>query len=227
MPNWTETNERRIGEKTQELRNYCSQRRDSMTPRAFELARISLANLLDNLMDRNPDYRGIPETVKQSMDNSEIDTVARCSDEQAQSLARTIVYKAVGDDIGLYPVTALQKIQKSRAKGEPVCDIPADEMTARDFLTVAHAIAEGVRMSPKTIQAVISKFREKEFTPLMMRVYGYFAFTTRPFNIRSLPGYSVCSSEYKRSAEKLTELGFFAKNPEGEYQVTDMRLDLE
>ncbi len=225
MPNWTEINERRIGEKTQEVKNYCAQRRDSMTPRAFERARISLAYLLDNLMERNPAYSGIPETVKNSM-NKNIDTVAECSDEQALSLARTIVYNAVGDDIRLYPVTALQKIQKSRARGEQV-NIPADEMTARDFLTVARAITEGVEISQETTLSVFKKFNDEGFDPYMTRVYGYVAFSTKSFNIKSVPGFSTFGSEYRKAAESLTKLGFFVKNQDGQYQITDMKLNLE
>lgn len=46
---WTEVNERRIGEKTQEILLYCAQKKTSMTQRAFELARLLFEGLLDNI----------------------------------------------------------------------------------------------------------------------------------------------------------------------------------
>lgn len=58
MPvDWKEVNERRIEEKAQELLLYCSHGKEEMTPRAFELARISLSNLLDNIAERDPIFR--------------------------------------------------------------------------------------------------------------------------------------------------------------------------
>ena len=87
---WTEINERRIGEKTQELLLYCSQKKEDMTSRSFDLARMSLRHLLDNIADRDPYHKGIPNTVKDSMEKQDV-VVAQCSEKQAACPARILI----------------------------------------------------------------------------------------------------------------------------------------
>ena len=224
MPtNWNEVNDRRIGEKTLELRNYCSQRRICMTQRAFDLARISLSQLLDNIRDRDEAYGGIPDSVKRSMDNQDI-VVAECSEMQANALARTIVYKCIGDDLNLYPVTAKQKIRTSQARGFKECNIPKDEMTFNDILFVARAIAMQVNISRNTMVAVFQELRQYGLDPYMARVYGYYSFNSRPEAITSLPGQANFGSEYKKAARKLMEMGYLQVLDDGKYQVSAKEL---
>jgi len=223
MPTNSEVNERRISEKTQEVRNYCSQRREDMTPRAFELARQSLSSLLDNIKDRNEAYSGIPETVKASMEKQNA-VVAECSEKQAKSLASTIVYRFIGDDLNLYPVTADQKIQRSLARGFRECNIPPEEMMPGDYLFVARAITKGVNISRRTMQAVLAKFQEYGFNPYMMRVYSYVALNAKPVAITLVPDYAQFASEYREAAKKLIEMGYLQTNEDGKYLITSKAL---
>ena len=224
MPvNYSEVNEHRISEKTQEVRNYCSQRKDDMTPRAFELARNSLSILLDNIKERDEAFGGIPETIKASMDKQH-DVVAECSEKQAASLARTIVYRGLGDDLNLYPVTADQKIQRSQARGIAVCTIPSDEMTPKDFLFVARAIAQGVNISKQTMIAVIARFQEYGFDPYMMRVYSYLALSAKPVAITSLPDQVQFGPDYRKAANQLVGMGYLQINEDGKYLITSKAL---
>lgn len=89
---WSVINESRISEKTQEIMQYCAYKRSDMTSRSFDLARNSFECLLDNIVDRNCQYSAIPESVRKSM-HVQDECVALCSEKQALSLARTIVYK--------------------------------------------------------------------------------------------------------------------------------------
>ena len=88
---WAEVNERRIGEKTQEIQLYCAQRKESMTPRAFDLARLSFERLLNNISERNPKSSSVCKTIQRSMESQD-DCIAYCTENQAAVLARGVVY---------------------------------------------------------------------------------------------------------------------------------------
>lgn len=214
---WGEVNERRIGEKAQELRIYCSHKREEISARSFELARISLCHLLDNIAERDIDYKGVPATVKASMDNNN-DMVASCSEKQAVILARTIVYKAIGDDLNLYPITAEQKLQRSKQKGVS-CHIPRDEMTIKDLLYVARSMTFGENYTKPTMMAVFSAFSDYGMDPVMTRVYAVFSFFTKASSISSMPMQSVLGNEYRKAANQLVKTGYLSQDADGNYMV--------
>ena len=85
---WTEVNERRIGEKTQEILLYCAQDRSSMTSRAFDLARLSFGRLLDNIADRNPSSSFVIDTIRRGMERQD-DRIAFCTENQHVALCTT------------------------------------------------------------------------------------------------------------------------------------------
>lgn len=218
--NWTEVNERRIGEKTQEILLYCAQKRTDMTPRAFDLARLSFERLLDNISDRNPASSSMIYYLRNSM-YAQDKYVAFCSDEQARSLARSIVYNCIGDDLNLYPVTAEKKVLRAKAKSLKECNIPIDEMTALDCIYVVSAIAEGENISKSTIQSVFAWFREIGLTPMQARVYSVLFRKGKPISIRSFPQFSLLSTEYYKAAKELVSQGYIYALPEKMYCITE------
>lgn len=225
MPvDWNEVNERRIGEKKLELRNYCSQRKEDMTPRAFEMARISLINLLDNITDRNTNYSGIPETVKRSMDSQD-NVVAICSEKQAESLARTIVYKAIGDDLNLYPVTAEQKLQRTKVRKMDVCSIPDCEMVFKDCMFVVFAVMQGANFSRETMISCFKRFQQHQLNPIMARVYTGVYFKGSSARIDSLPQYSMFSADYRKAAKDLVAKNLLKTEDNIVYTITDTKLE--
>lgn len=226
MPvDWNEVNTRRISEKTQEVRLYCAQRRCDMTPRSFELARVSLCNLLNNLIDRNKKYASIPETVKNSM-NKQRECVAICSEKQAACLARTIVYDCVGDDLNLYPVKADQKLNMSLNRGETACNIPEDEITPWDCLYIVYSQTKGVNYTKNTMLAVFNRFLKVGFDPFMARVYSAYYFSINPIIISALPQYSIFLYKYSTAARALAERGYLILVDTNTFQVADKRLEL-
>ena len=156
---WTEVNERRIGEKTQEIHLYCAQKKELMTERAFDLARLSLVRLMNNITERNSRSSSVCKAIQQSMDNQD-DCIAYCTENQAAVLARGVVYNCIGDDLDLYPITAEKKLFRTKLRDLPVCDIPKDEMTVKDFIYIASAIAEGENISTATMLSVFEWFRD-------------------------------------------------------------------
>lgn len=86
-----EVNERRIGEKTQEILLYCAQKKSSMTTRAFDLARLSFGRLMDNIADRNP--KSVIDSIRRGME-SQNECIASCTEKQAAVLG--IVYNYIG-----------------------------------------------------------------------------------------------------------------------------------
>ena len=143
---WAVVNERRIGERTQEILLYSAQKIESMTTRAFVLARSSFERLLNNIAERNLRSSSVCKSILRSMDNQD-DCVAYCTEKQAAVLARGVVYNYIGDDLDLYPITAERKLLRAKVRGIPACDIPRDEMTVNDLIYIASAIAEGEKMS--------------------------------------------------------------------------------
>ena len=219
---WNEINDRRIGEKTLELKLYCSRRRDEMTPRAFELARKSLSVLLDNILERNWGFPDVPCRVGSTM-TTQNEYVAICSENEAKNLARTIVYKSIGDDLNLYPITAEGKLQRSKIRGFGACSIPADEMTFKDCMYVVYAIMKGENFSPETARACFNRFEKHNMTPLMARVYAGIYYNNGTAEIASLPQFSKFISEYRGAAKELASLGFLHKNDNDVYSFTEKR----
>lgn len=220
---WTAVNERRISEKTQEIMLYCSQEKKDMTSRSFELARLSFGRLLDNIVDRNRVFTGIPETVRKSME-TQTDCIAICSEKQAIVLARSIVYNCIGDDLNLYPVRAEQKLQRSKVKGQSVCVIPEDEMTDADKIYIAYAFAKGESFSKETMIVVFDWFRQRGFKPIHARVYAVYYHSPKPLNIKSLPQLSMFFTEYRRAINDLLKNGYLEDLGEDNYIITDKNL---
>lgn len=217
---WREINNRRIEEKTQELLDYCSLRKGDMTACSFELARISLSHLLDNIAERDSNHSEVPRMIKDSMDSQD-EVVAKCTLNQAVILARTIIYKAIGDDLNLYPVTAAKKLSRSKQKGEPMCNIPANEMTLQDFLYVAKSLSCGESFTRGTMLDVFAFFNVYGFDPTMTRVFSLFAYIKGPAPLTALPLQSVLGGYYKGAADKLVSVGIMRKNEGNNYELVD------
>ena len=222
---WDEINDRRIEEKTQEVFSYCAQKKSAMTIRSFELARLSLEHLLDNIAERDNTYAGIPKKVKESMDLQD-NVVAECTLNQAASLARSIVYKAIGDDLNLYPVTAEKKLSQSKQRGEALCNIPANEMTAKDYLFVAKSLSDGEAFTRGTVLSVFIFFNDYGFDPMMTRVFASYAYFKEPKPLTALPLQSVLGTDYRKTAEKLVSLGVMRKTSDKDYELVDDALTL-
>jgi hypothetical protein len=162
---WTEINERRISEKRQEIYNYCRQRKEDMTPEAFRKAKLSLGKLLQNLSDRDRLNSGIAQTVNRSID-TENNIVARCSEKQAEALAKVVVYQGVGDDLGLYPVSGEKKVERDIAymkrTGQKMGNSwGIDELTVKDMLYFIRQFIDGVSISTNTMPSIYKYFIEK------------------------------------------------------------------
>lgn len=221
--NWAEVNDRRISEITQEIHLYCAQKKSGMTPRSFELAQISFGRLLDNIIDRDQKFAGIPETVRRSMDAQD-DCVAVCSEKQAAVLARSIVYNYIGDDLNLYPVRAEQKLLRSKVRGIKSCNIPIDEMTDADKFYIAYAFSQGECFTKPTMMAVFNWFRQFGFDPICARVYSIYRFSNNPLNIRSLPQQSMFLTEYRRAVEALVKDGYLRDVGGNNYIISEKTL---
>lgn len=180
---WTEINERRISEKSQEIYNYCKQRKEDMTPMAFNKAKISLGELLQNLSDRDRFENGVAQTVKRSID-TEKDIVARCSEKQAEALAKVVVHQGVGDDLGLYPVSGKKKVERDIAymkrtgqkMGNPW---GIDELTEKDMLYFIRQHLDGVCLSTKTLPSIYKYFIEHfSLDPDAAKTVAYIYYST-------------------------------------------------
>lgn len=217
---WTEVNERRISEKTQEIRLYCAQKKSSMTERAFDLARLSFERLLDNIAQRNPKLSSIIDNIRLGM-VSQDDNIARCTEKQAAVLARGVVYNYIGDDLDLYPITAEKKLQQAKARKLSECNIAIDEMTVKDILYVASAITEGENFSKQTMRAVYNWFQDIGLNPIQTRVYSVLFMKAKPVSLKSIPQQSMFASEYRKAAKELTEKGFITELPGDLFCVTE------
>lgn len=217
---WNEINERRISEITQEIRLYCAQKKSIMTPRAFDRARRSFDDLLDNIAQRNPKSIGVVKSLKKSMERQE-ECIADCSELQAKCLARGVVYNKIGNDLQLYPITAKKKISLALARGLKECDIPIDEMTDKDIIYVASAITEGERLSKATTLNVFNWFKERGLEPMETRVFAYMYKRQVPVSIKSLPQQEVLGAEYRNAAKSLVDKGFIRELPDNMYFATE------
>jgi len=222
---WRAVNRRRVGEKTQEIRLYCAQTKAEMTPRAFDLARASLWELLDNIIQRDLRYGPITKELRLSMMNDDEDCVAKCSKKQAAGLARGIVYNYIGDDLNLYPVTAEKKLVRAKARELKECDIPLDEMTVRDRIFVVYAIALGENFSKGTMMRVFEWFQEVGMDPIQARVFSFFFIKREPQSLRAIPQQELFASEYRKAAKALVKTGFIHELPDDLYCVTETVID--
>lgn len=217
---WAEVNERRIGEKTQEIRLYCAQKRQDMTPRAFDLARMSFERLLDNIADRTPKANYAIKAIRESL-TAQDEFIALCSEKQAAALARGIVYNYIGDDLDLYPITAEKKVLRAKVRNQKECNIPIEEMTTRDIIFVASSIAAGENFSKTTMRAVYDWFQSIGLDPIQTRVFSTLFMKGEPMSIKSLPQQNLFSAEYRKAAEALANKGFISELPGDLYCVTE------
>ena len=226
MPfDWTEVNERRISEKTQEILLYCAQKSCDMTPHSFELARVSLSQLLDNMIDRDKkEFSGIYESVRRGMEYQN-NCVAICSEKQAACMARSVVYGYMGDDLNLYPITAEQKLQRAKVRGLTTCDIPKDEMTDKDMVYIVYAFTQGESLSKNTMIAAFEWFKQFGFDPSKARVYATYRYSFKPLNIKSIPQYSMFIPKYRFAVRSLIEEGYLLQVDEDVYEFTGKKLE--
>lgn len=217
---WTKVNERRIDEKTQEIYLYCAQKSSSMTPRSFDLARLSLNALLDNIEQRYPRFASIVQSVRDGMDIQN-ETVTICSKGQAHALALSVVYDCIGDDLNLYPVSVEQKLLRAKVRGLNECDIPQDEMTTKDHILVASYIVEGENFSKSTMRAVFRSFQELGLDVYQTRIYSYLFRRQKPIPLNSIPQCSMFYEEYKQAAKELVRKGYISEWSGGKYCITE------
>lgn len=217
---WKEVNERRIGEKTQEILLYCAQKKSSMTQRAFDLARLSLERLLDNIAQRNPKSSSIVDSIRRGM-VSQDDCIAKCTEKQAAVLARGVVYNYIGDDLDLYPITAEKKLLRTKVRKLSECNIAIEEMTVKDIIYVVSAITEGENFSKQTMRAAYDWFLEIGLNPIQARVYSVLFMKATPMSLKSVPQQSLFASEYRKAAKELTAKGFITELPGDLYCVTE------
>ena len=221
MPvNWTEVNERRISEKTQEIYLYCAQKREDMTPRGFELARLSFEHLLDNIGERNPRAASICKSIRNGMTERN-NQVANCSMKQAECLARAIVFNYIGDDLNLYPVSAENKLNRAKVRGLQQCDIPKDEMTVKDIIFVVYAMTNGENFSKQTMRDVFSWFQDIGMDAMQARVFSYLFIKQKPLSLRDIPQQGLFSSKYREAAKALVKTGFICELPGDLFCITE------
>ena len=202
---------------------YCSRCKNQMTPRTFEKAQESFEKLLDNIRDRNMAYSVIPERIKDSIDG-ENKCVANISERQAVVLARTIVYKGVGDDLNLYPITAEDHLQRSKLRGSSECSIPDDEMLFEDCMYVINEMMKGANFSRETMTSCFNRFRKFNLDPNMSRVYAGIYYNNGPVEIESLPGFQTLVKEYRKAAKDLVDLGYLKTEDNIFYSLTEKKI---
>lgn len=217
---WSDVNERRIGEKTQEILLYCAQKKSSMTARAFDLARLSFSRLLDNIADRNPKSSLVINSLRRGMESQD-DCIASCTERQATVLARGVVYNYIGDDLNLYPITAEKKLLRSKVRQQTECNIPLEEMTVKDIIYVAYAITEGENFSKPTMRAVYEWFQQIGLNPIQTRVFSVLFIKAEPMSLNSIPQHNMFPTEYRKAAKELVDKGFISELPGNLYCVTE------
>ena len=224
MPvDWTEVNKRRISEKTQEISLYCAQKRTDMTPRCFELARLSFEKLLDNIVERNP-RASVCKSIRNSMGEWN-NQVAKCSLNQAECLARDVVYNYIGDDLNLYPVSAESKLNRAKVRGLQQCDISKDEMTVKDIIFVVYAMTKGEHFSKRTMRDSFSWFQEIGMDPIQARVFSYLFIKQKPLSLKALPQQELFCSDYRKAARELVKTGFICEFPGELFCITETSID--
>ena len=223
--NWAEVNEKRISEKTQEILLYCNQKASLMTSRAFELARISFSQLIDNLVQRNIKLTGIAKAIKQSME-SQNSCIAICSEQKADLMAKTIVYDYVGNDLNLYPVSAKQKLQRSQARKEQLCVIPLEEMTFKDCLFVIYSSLynNSIQFSRETINSAYTVLEQKGLSRLQANIYAFLCVKGTRIRLIEIPNYSILSTDYRLAAKGLLENGVINEVEPGFFSLAEKTL---
>ena len=221
---WTEVNERRISEKTQEISLYCAQKKSDMTTRGFELARLSFEKLLDNIVGRNPRAASMCKSIRNGM-NERNNQVAKCSIKQAECLARSIVYDCIGDDLDLYPVSSESKLNRAKVRGLQQCDIPQEEMTIKDIIFVVYAITNGENFSKRTMRDAFSWFQDIGMDPIQARVFSYLFIKQKPLSLRAISQQELFSSEYTKAARELVNSGFICELPGDLFCITETSID--
>lgn len=220
---WAEVNERRIGEKTQEIRLYCAQKRQDMTPRAFDLARLSFKRLLDNIAERTPKVNYAVKAVRESLTTQDA-CIAVCSEKHAAALARGVVYNYIGDDLDLYPITAEKKLLRAKVKQQKECNISFDEMTTQDIIYVVSAITEGENFSKTTMRVAFEWFQQIGLTPIQARLFSVLFMKRVAVSIKSIPQHDLFAAEYRIAAKALIEKGFIVETQKDMYCVTETSL---
>lgn len=190
-----------------------------MTPRSFELAKISMANLLDNIAERNWEFPWVARKVKESIDSQDA-TVAICDNNQALNLAKSVVYKKIGDNLNLYPITASQKIAKAKNDKLLECDIPSDELTDQDLVYIAYARAQGENISTRTFQTAIKWFSQHGLDAIEAQVYSVYQYADGAISLSSLPQQSILGSDYKKAAKTLIQKGYLNQLDDGLFEST-------
>ncbi len=190
-----------------------------MTDRAFDLARMSFSNLLDIIAERNPKSSLIINSLRKGMEFQD-DCIAVISEKQASVLARGIVYNYIGDDLNLYPISAKDKLNRSKVKGFNECDIPSDELTDDDIVYVMFASTMGERFSRRTNTAVNDWFTQFGFNHYQAMVYSVYQYTDGARSINSLPHQSVFGHDYRIAAKELLDKGFLRQLEPGTYEKT-------
>ena len=217
---WKAVNKRRIGEKKQEILLYCAQKKADMTDRAFDLARSSLWDLLDNIVQRDLRYAPITKELRLSMTDEET-IVARCSKIQAIGLARAVVYNYIGDDLNLYPVSAEKKLDRAKVLGAMECDIPMDEMTVKDRIFVVYANTSGENFSKETMMNVFQWFQEIGMDALQARVFSFLFIKRKPTSLKAIPQQELFASEYRKAVKALVKNGFVYEGADDMFCVTE------
>lgn len=156
--NWGEINERRVSEKTQEIYNYCKQSRQDMTETAFKKAKESLKILLTDVKECDRYHLQAIRSVLDSIDKRN-DILAVCSTEQADRIAKVLVYQGFRDDLNLYPVRAAQKIGRDEKRGV-ITDYNVEELTSADMMYFIRAHVNGANLSRHTMPSIYRSVKE-------------------------------------------------------------------
>ena len=195
-----------------------------MTERAFDLARTSLWELLDNIIQRDLRYAPITKELRLSMTDEET-FVARCSKKQAAGLARAVVYNYIGDDLNLYPVSAEKKLDRAKVRGAKECDIPLDEMTVRDRIFVVYADTDGENFSKRTMTNVFQWFQEIGMDAIQARVFSFLFIKRKPISLKAIPQQKLFASEYRKAVKALVKNGFVYEESDDMFCVTETTID--
>ena len=153
--------------------------------------------------------------------DSQGECIAICTEKQAASLARGVVYNYIGDDLNLYPITAEKKLLRAKARKLSECSVDIDEMTVKDIIYVASAITEGENFSKQTMRAVYEWFQQIGLNPIQTRVYSVLFMKAAPMSLKSMPQQTILAAEYRKAAKELVDKGFIAELPGDKYCITE------
>ena len=100
-----------------------------------------------------------------------------------------------------------------------------DEMTERDRIYVAAAVARGESVSPKTVRPVYEWFQEFGLNPHQARVYSEYYFSSKSRSIDSLPQQALFGKDYRKAAKVLAEKHLLREVSEGVYELSEEGLE--